>query len=195
MAAAGGEDVSALRDRALLELFYSSGLRASEVSELKLQQLDLENRFLRVFGKGSKERIVPIGREAGTALAKWIVQGRPTMVKCHTGSHVFLNRRGTSISRIGLWMIVKKYAERSGLATKTKPHALRHSFATHLLSGGADLRSIQEMLGHASISTTQIYTAIESKRLSKHHNKYHPRNVGALNESCCKAEENVYHNS
>jgi integrase/recombinase XerD len=178
VAAPGAEGPAGLRDRALLELFYSSGLRVSELAALKLQQVDMEQRFLRVFGKGSKERIVPIGSGASEALTKWTVFGRAQLVQPRTGSHVFLNQRGGPLSRVGLWMIVKKYAQRAMLKNG-KPHALRHSFATHLLSGGADLRSIQEMLGHASISTTQIYTAVEPKRLVDHHAKYHPRNFKA----------------
>lgn len=176
MAAPTGGDPSALRDRALLELFYSSGLRVSELGGLMLQQVDLENGFLRVFGKGAKERVVPVGRQACEALQVWVTAGRPHLVKPRTGSQLFLNHRGGALSRVALWMIVKKYAKRAGITKNVKPHALRHSFATHLLTGGADLRAIQEMLGHASISTTQIYTAVESQRLLAHHAKYHPRN-------------------
>ncbi|HEX2855682.1 MAG TPA: site-specific tyrosine recombinase XerD [Opitutaceae bacterium] len=176
IAAPAGGDAPALRDRALLELFYSSGLRVSELGGLLIQQVDLENGFLRVFGKGSKERVVPVGGKACAALRLWLDAGRPHFVKPRTGSQLFLNHRGGALSRVGLWMLVKKYAKRAGIAKNVKPHALRHSFATHLLSGGADLRAIQEMLGHASISTTQIYTAVESKRLLDHHAKFHPRN-------------------
>lgn len=165
-----------LRDRALLELFYSSGLRASELAALTLQQLDLENGWVRVIGKGSKERIVPIGSKAVNTAKTWIMAGRPALVRSRTGAQVFLNSRGGGLSRVALWMIVKKYAARCGIAEKVKPHALRHSFATHLLSGGADLRGIQEMLGHASISTTQIYTAVEPERVLAQHSKFHPRN-------------------
>jgi integrase/recombinase XerD len=179
LAAPTGGDPHALRDRALLELFYSSGLRVSELGGLMLQQVDLENGFLRVFGKGSKERVVPIGGKACVAMQTWIEAGRPHFVKPSvTKSHLFLSERGAALSRVSLWMIVKKYAKRAGIAKNVKPHALRHSFATHLLTGGADLRAIQEMLGHASISTTQIYTAVESKRLLDHHAKFHPRNRG-----------------
>ena len=171
-----GGDPRALRDRALLELFYSSGLRASELAGLMLQQIDLEHGFLRVFGKGSKERVVPVGGRACDALAAYLTAGRPHLVKPRTGSQLFLNHHGTALSRVMLWMLVKKYAQRAGIAKNVKPHALRHSFATHLLTGGADLRAIQEMLGHASISTTQIYTAVEPQRLADHHAKFHPRN-------------------
>jgi len=175
LAPAGGRPAD-LRDRALLELFYASGLRVSEVASLLIQQVDLESRFVRVFGKGSKERVVPFGEQAGGALSAYLVSGRPHLVKQKTGSQLFLNNRGSALSRVMLWMIVKKYARRAGLPGTVKPHQLRHSFATHLLSGGADLRSIQEMLGHASISTTQIYTAVEPGRLVSHHAKFHPRN-------------------
>ncbi len=176
LAAPTGGDARALRDRALLELFYSSGLRVSELAGLTLQQVNLEQGFLRVFGKGSKERVVPIGGRAADAVATYLLSGRPQLVKPKTGSQLFLNPRGTALSRVALWMIVKKNAQRAGITKNVKPHGLRHSFATHLLSGGADLRAIQEMLGHASISTTQIYTAVESKRLLEQHTKFHPRN-------------------
>jgi integrase/recombinase XerD len=171
-----GGDARALRDRALLELFYSSGLRVSELAGLMLQQVDLQHGFLRVFGKGSKERVVPIGGRAVEALTSYLAAGRPPFVRSRTGSQLFLNKNGAALSRVMLWMIVKKYAKRAGITKNVKPHGLRHSFATHLLTGGADLRAIQEMLGHASISTTQIYTAVEPQRLLDHHAKYHPRN-------------------
>lgn len=177
--AANGGDPRSLRDRALLELFYSSGLRVSELASLNLQQVDLDHGFLRVFGKGAKERVVPIGGQARDALATYLASGRPHLVKSRTGSRFFLNHHGGGLSRMGLWLIVQQYAKRAGLTKKVKPHALRHSFATHLLTGGADLRAIQEMLGHASISTTQIYTAVEPQRLLDHHAKFHPRNRGA----------------
>jgi integrase/recombinase XerD len=176
LAAPTGGDARALRDRALLELFYSSGLRVSELAALTLQQVDLEHGFLRVFGKGSKERVVPVGGRAVDALSVYVSAGRPKLVKARTGSQLFLNKNGAALSRVMLWMLVKKYAKRAGIAKSVKPHALRHSFATHLLTGGADLRAIQEMLGHASISTTQIYTAVEPRRLLDHHAKFHPRN-------------------
>jgi integrase/recombinase XerD len=176
LASPSGGDPASLRDRALLELFYSSGLRVSELASLTLQQVDLEGGLARVFGKGSKERIVPMGSRAQAAIATWVASGRPHFVKPKTKSELFLNSRGTSLSRVGLWGIVKKHARRAGITKNVKPHLLRHSFATHLLTGGADLRAIQEMLGHASISTTQIYTAVEGKRLLDQHAKFHPRN-------------------
>ncbi len=178
MAAPVGGDARALRDRALLELFYSSGLRVSELAAVTLQQIDLQQGFLRVFGKGSKERVVPVGGRACEALTVYLSAGRPALVRTHTGSQIFLNHRGRALSRVALWMIVKQHAKRAGITKPVKPHALRHSFATHLLTGGADLRAIQEMLGHASISTTQIYTAVEPQRLLDHHAKFHPRGHG-----------------
>jgi integrase/recombinase XerD len=176
LASPSGGDPASLRDRALLELFYSSGLRVSELAALTLQQVDLKGGLARVFGKGSKERVVPMGTRARDALAAWIASGRPHYVKQRTRSELFLSVRGTSLSRVALWSIVKKHAKRAGIKKVVKPHLLRHSFATHLLTGGADLRAIQEMLGHASISTTQIYTAVEGKRLLDQHARFHPRN-------------------
>jgi len=176
LAAPIGGDARALRDRALLELFYSSGLRVSELAGLTLQQVDLNEGFIRVFGKGSKERVVPVGGRAADAVTTYLAAGRPQLVKTRTGSQLFLNNRGAALSRVMLWKLVKTYAARAGITKNVKPHGLRHSFATHLLTGGADLRAIQEMLGHASISTTQIYTAVETKRLLDQHAKFHPRN-------------------
>ena len=176
LAAPNGGDAYSLRDRALLELFYSSGLRVSELAGLNIQQVDLEHGYLRVFGKGSKERVVPVGTKATDAIATYLASGRPYFVKPRTGSQLFLSERGTGLSRMMLWLIVQKYAKRAGITKHVKPHLLRHSFATHLLEGGADLRAIQEMLGHANIGTTQIYTAVESQRLLSQHAKFHPRN-------------------
>jgi len=176
LAAPSGGDAYAIRDRAMLELFYSSGLRISELCGLTLQQADLDHGFVRVFGKGSKERVVPLGEKAREALQVYLTAGRPRLIKPRTGSELFVSERGKAISRKTLWVIVKKYAQKAGLAKSVKPHLLRHSFATHLLGGGADLRAIQEMLGHASIGTTQIYTAVESSRLLAQHAKHHPRN-------------------
>jgi len=176
LAAPAGGDAYSVRDRAMLELFYSSGLRISELCGLSLQQVDLENGFVRVFGKGSKERVVPLGTKARDAVQTYVVSARPRLVKARTGSELFLSERGKAISRKTLWVIVKKNAKRAGIEKPVKPHLLRHSFATHLLGGGADLRAIQEMLGHASIGTTQIYTAVESSRLLDQHARHHPRN-------------------
>ncbi|HEY1107377.1 MAG TPA: site-specific tyrosine recombinase [Opitutaceae bacterium] len=175
LSAANGGGPRDLRDRALLELFYSSGLRVSELAALTIQQIDVDVGFIRVFGKGSKERVVPVGGKACEAVKTYLISGRPHLVKAKTGSQLFLNKNGTALSRMSLWTIVKAYAKRAGITKNVKPHALRHSFATHLLTGGADLRAIQEMLGHASISTTQLYTAVEPQRLVDHHAKFHPR--------------------
>jgi len=176
LAAPTGQDAYAVRDRAMLELFYSSGLRISELCGLTLQQVDLEHGFVRVFGKGAKERVVPLGGKARDAVHAYLLSGRARLAKPRTGSELFLSERGRAISRKTLWAIVKSHAQRAGIAKHVKPHLLRHSFATHLLGGGADLRAIQEMLGHASIGTTQIYTAVESSRLLDQHAKHHPRN-------------------
>jgi integrase/recombinase XerD len=186
LAAPSGGDAYSIRDRAMLELFYSSGLRISELCGLSLQQVDLENGFVRVFGKGSKERVVPLGGKAREAIQTYVVSGRPRLVKPRTGSELFLSERGKGLSRKTLWVIVKNSARRAGIEKSVKPHLLRHSFATHLLGGGADLRSIQEMLGHASIGTTQIYTAVESTRLLDQHAKHHPRNKLGRTEAKAK---------
>lgn len=177
LAAPTGGDAFGLRDRAILELFYSSGLRVTELCELTLQQINLEQGFVRVFGKGAKERMVPVGGAAARAIAAYLQSGRPHFVKSkRTGSQLFLSNRGTAISRKMVWVLVKTHTRRAGITKPVKPHLLRHSFATHLLGGGADLRAIQEMLGHANIGTTQIYTAVEQTRLVEHHAKFHPRN-------------------
>lgn len=164
-----------LRDRAMLELFYSSGLRVSELSGLMLQQIDLELGALKVYGKGSKERVLPMGRKAVKALGNYLSNGRPFLVKPKTGSAVFLSARGAAISRKTIWVIVKKHTRAAGIDKPVKPHMLRHSFATHLLTGGADLRIIQELLGHADIATTQIYTSVEAERTRSAHDEFHPR--------------------
>lgn len=163
------------RDRAMLELFYASGLRLSELLESRLENLNLDEGWIRVTGKGSKTRLCPVGSAAREALAAWLAHGRPALVRPKTGSHVFLSRRGTPLTRVRVWQIVKERAALAGLARHVHPHLLRHSFATHLLNNGADLRVIQEMLGHADISTTQIYTHVDQKRLRQVHQKFHPR--------------------
>lgn len=164
-----------LRDRALLETLYATGCRASEVVNLKVRDLYLDANFLKAFGKGSKQRIVPLGSKAVTALRSYLGEGRPVLTAAAPAEFVFLSRGAKRLDRESLWMIVKKYVKRAGLPKKTSPHTLRHSFATHLLSGGADLRSVQEMLGHSSIGTTQIYTHVDRKRLKEIHRKFHPR--------------------
>ena len=164
-----------LRDRAVLELLYSSGLRVSELCGLLLQNVNLDDGYLRVYGKGSKERITPVGSPAVDALRNYIGGGRQHFVKAKTGSELFLSQQGRPISRKMIWVVIKAHAKRAGIKKPIKPHLLRHSFATHLLEGGADLRAIQEMLGHADISTTQIYTAVQNARLSDEHALFHPR--------------------
>jgi integrase/recombinase XerD len=164
-----------LRDRAVLETLYATGCRASEVVHLKVGELYLDAGFLKAFGKGSKQRIVPLGSKAVAALRTYLGEGRPAVSAAAPAEYVFLSRAGKRLDRETLWMIVKKYVKRAGLPKKTSPHTLRHSFATHLLSGGADLRAVQEMLGHASIGTTQIYTHVDRNRLREMHKRFHPR--------------------
>jgi len=180
--APSGGDAYALRDRAMLELFYSSGLRISELCGLTIQQADLEHGFVRVFGKGAKERIVPLGGKACESLQSYLTSGRARLVKPRTGSELFLSERGKAISRKTLWVIVKKYAAKAGLPASVKPHLLRHSFATHLLEGGADLRTVQEMLGHANIVTTEIYTHVDREYLKEVHRSFHPRYAAPVKE-------------
>ena len=167
-----------LRDRAILELFYSSGLRVSELCEALLQFVNLDEGYIRVFGKGSKERIAPIGSAAVTAVQNYLAAGRPHFVKAKTGSELFLSQQGRAISRKMVWVMIRQHAAKAGIKKPIKPHLLRHSFATHLLEGGADLRVIQEMLGHSDISTTQIYTSVQASRLADEHALYHPRSKG-----------------
>lgn len=169
------ESAEGLRDRAMLELLYSSGLRVSELCSLTLQSVDNREGLVRVRGKGSKERIVPVGKRAIEALDQYLVRSRPSFVTPKTGSALFISRRGTAISRKTFWYNLKMLVRKIGIEKDVKPHLLRHSFATHLLANGADLRAIQEMLGHADISTTQIYTAVDGKRLQQGHQRHHPR--------------------
>ena len=165
-----------LRDRAFLELMYSSGLRVSELCALSLQDIDTEEGFLRVqAGKRGKDRLVPVGGKAIEALQQYLHNGRPELVREKTGSAVFLSNRGNAISRKTIWHWIHQYAERANIEKPVKPHLLRHSFATHLLSNGADLRAIQEMLGHADIGTTEIYTRVDRGHLVDAHARYHPR--------------------
>jgi integrase/recombinase XerD len=159
----------------MLELMYGSGLRVSELCGLEIQALDLDSALVRVRGKGSKDRVVPLGETAITTLQSYLKEGRPRLLKPKTGSALFLSARGQALSRKTFWLGVKTAARRAGLEVPVKPHLLRHAFATHLLAGGADLRSIQEMLGHADIATTQIYTSVERTALSDAHRKHHPR--------------------
>jgi integrase/recombinase XerD len=164
-----------VRDRALFELAYSTGLRVSELCGLKIEQVDFERRLIRVKGKGGKERIVPFGSKALGALRDWMRDGRPDMLKDSNPAEIFLNSRGGALSRVGYWKILKQRAARAGLSFEVTPHTLRHSFATHLIEGGADLRAVQELLGHSSISTTQIYTKLDMEYLLEVHRSFHPR--------------------
>ncbi len=164
-----------LRDRAIVELLYASGLRISELANARLENYDSEGRILRVTGKGNKTRLVPVGAKACAALAAYLSAERPHLVGKKSGSEIFLSIRGTKLTTARLWQIVKERAEASGLEANIYPHLLRHSFATHLLGNGADLRIIQEMLGHADISTTQVYTHVDQQRLKAVHRKFHPR--------------------
>ncbi len=170
-----GADPGALRDRALLETMYACGLRASEAITLELTELDLEAGVLRARGKGAKERLVPVGGKAIDALRIYLSRGRPALVGLEDEPHVFVNLRGSSLSRQGLYKIVQGHAQSAGLRHRMSPHTLRHTFATHLLAGGCDLRSLQEMLGHADIGTTQIYTHLSTDRLRDVYFDAHPR--------------------
>jgi integrase/recombinase XerD len=170
-----GTEPAALRDRALLEVMYACGLRASEAIGLELMDVDIEEGVLRARGKGSKERVVPIGQAALRALRVYVDRGRPLLVKGAPETHLFVNFRGGHLTRQGLYKIVRRHAVTAGLADRMSPHTLRHTFATHLLSGGCDLRSVQEMLGHADVSTTQLYTHLSSERLKDVYFKAHPR--------------------
>jgi integrase/recombinase XerD len=174
-----GTEPAALRDRALLELMYACGLRASEAVELELGDVDLRTGVLRARGKGAKERIVPVGRQAVAALKAYLSRGRPRLVGDRDEDRLFLNHRGGGLTRQGLYKIVQRHARSAGLADKMSPHTLRHTFATHLLAGGCDLRAVQEMLGHADIATTQIYTHLSAERLRDVYFKSHPRAVKA----------------
>lgn len=177
LAAPSPADRMFLRDRALLETMYATGCRASEVSGLRMEDLHLEQGFCKCTGKGSKQRMTHLGAAAVDALRGWIASGRPKLLngKAITVPWVFLSRSGQRLRREAIWELVKKYAVIAGIPPSISPHTLRHSFATHMLAGGADLRHVQEMLGHASIATTQIYTHVDQSRLKKVHTQYHPR--------------------
>lgn len=169
------ETPQSLCDQAVLELAYASGLRLAELRNLRLEQLHLEAGFINVVGKGNKERVVPVGSHAVQALNRFLETGRPKLVKTKSPANVFLTKRGTPFAAVTLWLRIKNRVRRAGISRNVTPHMLRHSFATHLLEHGADLRVIQELLGHASISTTEVYTHVEGKRLRDIHRKYHPR--------------------
>jgi integrase/recombinase XerD len=175
LAAPGLEEKLAFRDRAMLELAYGAGLRVSEWIGLAIKDVLLEESLLRVFGKGSKERLVPIGRSAIGAVAVYMRELRPVLERGNGRGILFLNAQGSPLTRMGAWKILRKYVTMAGIERPVSPHTLRHSFATHLLEGGADLRAVQEMLGHADIATTQIYTHVDREYLRTVHRQFHPR--------------------
>jgi integrase/recombinase XerD len=175
LAAPQGIERFYLRDRAILELMYATGSRASEVVGLKLNDVYLDSAFIKCFGKGSKQRVVPLGRPAVNALRAYLDELRPSLARVAGTECVFVSRGGKALTREMLWVLVKKYVRRAGLNVRVSPHTLRHSFATHLLSGGADLRTVQELLGHANIRTTQQYTHVDRERLKAIHKQFHPR--------------------
>ncbi len=168
-------DALALRNRAMLELLYASGLRVSELVGATLANLNLDEGMIRVTGKGRKTRLVPVGRQAREAIRRYLAEGRPALVRPRLVNEIFLANHGGRLTTMQAWTIVKDIARRAGIEENVYPHRLRHSFATHLLSNGADLRVIQEMLGHADISTTQIYTHVDQRRLKAVHHRFHPR--------------------
>ena len=167
--------VQGSRDKAILEVLYATGMRVSEAVNLKKDNVNLDIGFLRCIGKGNKERVIPLGKKAIAGIKRYLESGRPRLLKGKESEFLFLNRFGGKISRVSLWKIIKKYAKSAKIKKPIKPHILRHSFATHLLERGADLRSVQEMLGHSNISTTQIYTHINKDRLKAIHRMFHPR--------------------
>ena len=187
------ETALALRDRALLEILYATGMRASEIIRIRVSDVDAEIGTLRCFGKGSKERAIPLYAEAIHQLQRYLAEGRPFLLRDPAERTLFLNYLGGPLSRQGLWFLVKHYAEAAGIASGVTPHTLRHTFATHLLEGGAELREVQQLLGHASITTTQIYTEVSSRRRREAYNRAHPRSrfaggsqgtLGDADEAC-----------
>ena len=175
IAAYTGNDILTIRNRAIIEVLYASGLRASEITRLRLDKVEFNENYLRVIGKRDKERVVPFGREASGCMAAYLRESRPKLDKSGKALEFFLSRTGKALTRERIWMIVTEAARIAGIEKDIYPHMLRHSFATHLLSHGADLRVIQEMLGHADISTTQIYTHMDSSRFANAHQQFHPR--------------------
>ena len=164
-----------IRDHAIIELLYASGMRVSELVDLRVENINFEVGYIRCIGKGSKERLVPIGRQARAAVRQYLDDVRPGLLRGENPPNVFLSRLGTRLSRQSVWKLIKHYALKAGVRKTIKPHTLRHSFATHMLERGADLRSVQEMLGHADISTTQVYTHVDRERLRNVHKQFHPR--------------------
>ena len=170
------KEILGLRDKAILELFYACGTRVSELINVKVNDLFFDDEIIRVFGKGSKERLIPIGSSAIEWIGEYLKKSRPLLMKKLKSENIlFLNSRGTKLSRMGIWKIIDRYVKEAGIKKDVHPHTFRHSFATHLLEGGADLRAVQEMLGHADISTTQIYTHIDRDYIKQVHKQYHPR--------------------
>lgn len=170
-----GDDRNSVRDKALLELFYATGMRVSEIAGLKMEEINIEEGYLRCTGKGNKVRVIPFGEKAKQCLQKYLSGARASFASEKTGRHIFLTRRGRNFSRKGIWKLIKFYAKRAGISRQVYPHTLRHSFASHLLANGAPLRIIQEMLGHSDIATTQIYTHVDQGRLRAVHASFHPR--------------------
>jgi len=168
-------DKISVRDKAIMEVLYGTGIRASELTSLKINDMNLDAGFIKCMGKGSKERIVPVGRSASAAIRLYLNLSRKRLLKKKQSQVLFLDKRGDPLTRQGLWFIIKKYVKSSGVKGTTSPHTFRHSFATHLLEKGADLRAVQEMLGHANIATTQIYTNVSRERLKKVYKQSHPR--------------------
>lgn len=168
-------EVLGLRDRTMLEVIYASGLRVSELVGLQLEQLNLQQGLVRIIGKGGKERLVPLGEEAINWLGRFMEEARPVLVKGYMTNAVFPSRRGSAMSRQAFWQMIKRYAKQAGISKEISPHTLRHAFATHLINHGADLRVVQLLLGHSSLSTTQIYTHVARERLKNLHSQHHPR--------------------
>jgi integrase/recombinase XerD len=175
LATPDAEQALGLRDRAMLELMYASGLRVSELVKLRRDELNLDHGVVRLVGKGGRERMVPMGVPAMEAVRLWLRQGRPQFAKAQSGDAVFLGRGGEAMTRQNFWLLIKRHARQAGIAAKLSPHTLRHAFATHLLEHGADLRAVQTLLGHADLSTTQIYTHVARARLKQLHAEHHPR--------------------
>jgi integrase/recombinase XerD len=176
LSAPNKNDKLGLRDKAMLELFYACGTRVSELINIKVNDLFFDNEIIRVFGKGSRERLIPIGSSAVKWVREYLKKSRPLLMKkSKSENYVFLNSRGSKISRMGVWKIVDRYVKEAGIQKEVHPHTFRHSFATHLIENGADLRSVQELLGHMDISTTQIYTHMARRKLREIHKRYHPR--------------------
>ena len=175
LAAPKGQGPLAVRDRAMLELFYAAGARVAELAHVHVSDIKMDLGLVLLYGKGSKERVVPLGKPAQKAIVSYLSAARPRLAGQKSDDTLFLGRRGEPLSRIHIWRLVKKYAGLAGIRKNVHPHTLRHSFATHLLEGGADLRTVQEMLGHSSIATTQIYTHVDRNRLKAVHHRFHPR--------------------